>query len=251
MKKYFQAPWNIKDLLVVSLISFTLMISSYYLIKLNPIPLGEDFLEKFRIQLVVLVFLGQWLMMGLPLLILTCKKYQLKWEYFGFRKIKIWELTKTVLSGYFFYLAINMVISMIILYNDIKLPGYQLQENIFNIFGTDMVGIITAGIVVILVAPAIEEIIFRGFLLSTLVNKVGIWAGSILTALIFAGIHMPWQSIIPIFILALILNRIYIKTHSIWATITFHIINNGIAFAFSLLIANGTISLDALVISLS
>lgn len=239
------------DLLIVALTSFALIYSTIYLIQYEYIYVSEDFLRKFRLAAIFLVFTAQWIMMGLPLLILTYKKYGLKWEHFGFKKMKLWAVLKSALAGYFFFLALNSLIAMIIFYADIQLPGYQLQENIFNIFGTDIAGIITAGIVVILVAPIIEEIIFRGFLLSTLVNKIGIWAGSILTASIFASIHMTWQSILPIFILGLIINSIYIKTQSVWPTITFHMINNSVTFTFYLLLSKGTISLDSLVISLS
>lgn len=232
MKKYFQAPWSIKDLLICASVSLLLFIGAFLLsgfLKANP---G-----------IMLNFSIQWLILILPIAILTYKKYELKWQHFGFNKIGIWKAIKSAMGGYFLYLCITLIITTVIIYWGLKIPGYQIQKNILPLFGDDAFAITLAGLIIVLVAPVLEEILFRGFLLATLTNKIGVFLGSIISALIFSFLHFPWQSIIPIFILGLITNSLYLRTRSIWPTIIFHIINNAIAFTFAILIAKNVISL--------
>jgi len=91
-------------------------------------------------------------------------------------------------------------------------------------------GIIIASIVALVIAPLTEELFFRGFMLQTISRKISPVWGVILTTMIFAGIHFEFQSIMPLLILSLVLNILFIKTKSIWPGIIFHILNNTIAF---------------------
>lgn len=236
MKKYFQAPWSLKDLIMVFAIIGALL----------GISLVGMYIAKIESPIEV-IFLLQWMLITAPLIIFTFKKYGFKWKHFGFRRIGAWKTIKLVVNGFLLYLGITFVISLIILYTNIKIPGYQMQEQILPLFGNDTSGIITAGIIIILLAPFLEELFFRGFLLRTLLNKVGIIYGSVLSALIFAAFHVQWQSIIPIFILGLIINSIVIKSRSIWPAIFFHIFNNAAAFTLQILILKEVISLENLV----
>jgi len=58
---------------------------------------------------------------------------------------------------------------------------------------------------------------------------------------------MQWQSIIPIFILGLIINRIVINNKSIMPAICFHIFNNAIAFTIQILIIKDFIKFDEMI----
>lgn len=199
----------------------------------------------------LLIFVMQWLLILAPILFLTIKKHGFKWSHFGFEKISIGKLLKAVAKAYLIYIGISIIIGMIILYSGVKIPGYQLQESIFQYFETDLISMIIAGFVITIVAPFIEEVLFRGFLLRSLVNRIGIIMGSIASALLFSVLHVPWQSVIPIFILGLIMNSIVISTKSIWPSIVFHSLNNSIAFTFAILIEKEVISVETLVISFS
>lgn len=243
MKKYFQAPWTMKDLAIIAgsiIILELVFIGVFYGLKLNI----EN--KEFKSIYFYLFFSLQWIIIFAPLLILTGRKYKLHFSQFGFLKISFFKMLGLILTAYILYWAINIIISLIVIYGDIKIPGYQMQESIFKLFGNDLASIIFSGIIVILIAPLVEEIFFRGFLLRTLANRIGDMPGSIITALIFALLHFPWQSIIPVFILGLILNSLVIKTKSIWPAIGFHIFNNSIAFTVLLLLEKGIISLEKL-----
>ena len=187
----------------------------------------------------------------MPFIIITKKKYKLKWKHFGFKKIGILRTIGLVLSSYLLYIGISILIAVFILYTNIRIPGYQVQEEILPIFGNGIPNLIIVGVMVVGIAPIVEELIFRGFFLRTLSNKIGVFWGSILTATIFAVLHVPWQSFIPIFILGLIINRMVIHSKSLWPAIVFHMLNNSIVFAVAIAIENDLINLEELVILIS
>lgn len=241
MKKYFQAPWSIKELIVIIIFSSTLIFLLTFGLSFLSI---EEYLENQRYKSLILIgiFLMEWILALFPLLIYTAKKHKFKWKHFGFKKIKILPLVGYVLSGFFLYFGIIFIISAFILYNDIQIPGFKLQESPIPIFGIDNLGLIVAGITIIGIAPIIEELLFRGFLLRTLSDKIGIYWGSIISALLFSALHIPWSSFIPIFIIGLIINSIVIRSKSLWPAIAFHIFNNAIAFTVQILILKDVIN---------
>lgn len=246
MKKYFQAPWSTNDIIVIFIISGLLIVGTLVGMDLLDV---KSYVESSQYKNFYLlgIFLLQWILIFVPLLIYTLIKFKLKKKYFGFKKTGILKIIKLVASGYLLYLGITLIISLIILYTGIKIPGYQMQEKVLPVFGDGLYSIITAGVIIVLIAPFLEEMFFRGFLLRSLTNKIGIMYGSLLSAIIFAVFHMQWQSIIPIIILGLIINSIVLRSKSIWPAIYFHMFNNAIAFTFEVLLIKEVISFENIV----
>ncbi|MEK7547354.1 MAG: type II CAAX endopeptidase family protein [Patescibacteria group bacterium] len=242
MKKYFQAPWGFKDLIITGTsIAVLFLIAGYILHLLGTYDKIEA--SKYKFLYTAVLFLVQWIIAILPLIVLTKIKYGFEFGLFGFKKVGIWKVLKLVALAYLIYIGISFIVSTITIFSDVKIPGYQMQESILPFFGSSDVALISAGLVVVFVAPFLEEIFFRGFLLRTFVDKIGIFFGSIVSAGIFAIIHFQWASIIPIFILGLIINMLVIKSKSIVPAIAFHILNNGIVFAIQVLIEKEIISM--------
>lgn len=246
MKKYFQAPFSLKDVIIVLIILSFLLTAAFIGIKFTGI---KETLNKssYKDYYFLIMFLIQWIIMLAPLFIITLKKYKFTLEGFGFLKIKILQILKLVLSGYLLYLGIAFIVNLIIIYTGIKIPGFQIQERLLPIFGENTLGLIIAGILIVLVAPVLEEIFFRGFLLRTLVNKWGIVLGSIISSALFAVLHLQFGSIIPVFILGLIINWMVIRSKSILPSIFFHIFNNAIAFTIELLILKEIIKIEEII----
>lgn len=78
-------------------------------------------------------------------------------------------------------------------------------------------------------APIIEEIIFRGILLSGLLNKYSSKAAIFLSALLFALMHANLKQGINAFLLGLVLGYLYCKTKSVYITMFAHFSNNILA----------------------
>jgi len=246
MKKHFQAPWTIKDILSTSSISISLLIIISLIFDKYAF---NDILERTQSKSMKLVisFSIQWLIILIPVLMVTNKKHKISKKIFGLKFLGFKSSIQSTISAYLMFIGINIIISTFILFTNIKIPGYQIQELILSNFIANNLDIIITGIIVIIIAPFVEELFFRGFILRSLVNKTGTWIGSIITATFFALSHFQWQNIIQLFILGIILNTIVIRKKSIISSFFFHAFVNALAFSFEILIIKEVINIDYLI----
>ncbi len=245
MKKYFQAPWPFKQTILILALTIGLIATA---IGASIFFDTKNILESstYRIFLIFGIFILQWVIVLGPLIIITHKKHGNTFKTYGIKKIGALKTLGYIFGSYLKYIGVILILSLLILYSDLKIPGFQAQENIIPIFGEDTFSIIIGGIIAIGIAPFVEEIFFRGFLLRAVSDKWGTVLGNIITAALFAVFHMQWQSIIPIFILGVIINSITIRSKSIIPAIGFHIFNNAIAFTLSILIMKDIIPIEKL-----
>ncbi|MBI3743031.1 MAG: CPBP family intramembrane metalloprotease [Chloroflexi bacterium] len=96
--------------------------------------------------------------------------------------------------------------------------------------------VIRAGIAfsAIVLAPICEETFFRGFALQGLRNRFGPMWSVILASLLFALAHISYLAYAPIFIVGIILARVFQRTGSIFANMLVHAGYNGIIVAIAL-----------------
>ena len=89
------------------------------------------------------------------------------------------------------------------------------------------------GVITILLAPAAEEVLFRGILYPWVKQagypRLALWG----TALVFAAIHLNLATFVPLAVLAVALTLLYERTGNLLAPITAHALFNG--FNFTLL----------------
>lgn len=90
---------------------------------------------------------------------------------------------------------------------------------------------IATGVLVIVVAPFVEELFFRGFLFAALRNGTGVWGGALISGAIFGAIHLKPEYFVPLAALGVVLALLYQRTGSIWPCIFMHAGNNALAFA--------------------
>jgi len=79
-------------------------------------------------------------------------------------------------------------------------------------------------------APVLEEMIFRGAILESVRAKKGAAAAILISATVFGVIHLIPQQVVNAFFIGLILGYIYVKTGSLVSGIIIHALNNGLAF---------------------
>ncbi len=184
-----------------------------------------SFIINYSLQIFILFF---------PLYIFIIRKYQANFADFGFQKVSIGRLISYVLGTYIFYFILTAAISSYLYSYQVHLPGYQPQESHLPLFGTDLFGYLGATFFIVLVAPVLEEIFFRGFVYRILAKTWSVWFGSIVSAILFALFHFEFQSFIPLLILGFLLNYNYQKTSSLWTSICFHSLNNAIALSMEI-----------------
>jgi membrane protease YdiL (CAAX protease family) len=108
---------------------------------------------------------------------------------------------------------------------------YKIQE-VMTITGP-LSAVFIIGVVV-LIAPFVEELIFRGFFQRVLELRLSDITKSVLySALTFAIIHFnPWW-VVQIYIIGIFMGYVAWRTNSIWISFMLHAINNGIAVWFT------------------
>ena len=95
----------------------------------------------------------------------------------------------------------------------------------------------------LLVAPAAEEIFFRGVVYNAWERERGPRVALFGSAALFAVIHTSLFSLVPIFALGIALAIVYRSTRSLLATIAMHAGFNAISVAIALLVRQGILTL--------
>lgn len=82
----------------------------------------------------------------------------------------------------------------------------------------------------IVLAPILEEILFRGIVQDSLTYKYGPLRGILLGAAVFGIVHIIPQQVINAFLIGLVLGYIYYRTRSLIPVMVIHCVNNAIAY---------------------
>src|SRR5687767_3556792 len=208
----YSVPWTVFDswlgILLLGLIDAMLLIFA---------PRGSssraELAQSAAIILLELAFL-------LPLVAIFVWK-RIDWRYLGFRKFE----PKTMAIGCGLLIASYFIIllhNFILLRLGIDTQGEEIlrfMELLESPGWFFLVGIVFA--------PFVEEIFFRGFLFQGFRQKYGWVSAVLLSSAIFAAAHLDLASLIPTFILGLLLAFLFHRSNSIWPGIILHFLVNG------------------------
>jgi membrane protease YdiL (CAAX protease family) len=156
----------------------------------------------------------------------SLRKYRLPWASFGFRGYEqrgYWTVAAAVILGGLFATS---VLSNISDYVYRRIAGPVPKENVVTIFPHTSAGLVLFVVLAVLVAPVIEETVFRGFVFQGLARSWGPLVGAVSSALIFALWHQQLSVLVPIFGLGVLLAAAFYWTRSIYTNIAFHAIFN-------------------------
>lgn len=106
---------------------------------------------------------------------------------------------------------------------------------------------LAVNILMIGILPALaEETVFRG-VLQRLFGKLvrNMHWGIIISAAIFAGIHLQFYGFLPRFALGLVFGYLFLWTGNLWIPITAHFINNLLSVVTEFLFRKGIIGIDS------
>lgn len=128
---------------------------------------------------------------------------------------------------FFLWAAQNLIGEVNVALDKILPPPAWFWELFNKIFESDY-GIYGAVLKVVIIAPVIEELIFRGIIMHGLMRNYSRFTAVFISALLFALFHLnPWQ-FPATFILGLFLGILMIRTRNIYICIIGHAINNGL-----------------------
>lgn len=147
-----------------------------------------------------------------------------------------WENILYALAGYAVYFAAYIVIIIIASHFSNLINVDQPQKIGFDGAHGRQLWLVFASLVIL--PPIAEEIMFRGFLFTSLRRKFKLSYAVILTSLLFGIAHLQfgsgapllWVAALDTFTLSCVLCMLREKSGSLWPSIYLHAIKNGVAF---------------------
>ncbi len=118
----------------------------------------------------------------------------------------------------------------------IVFPDVKMQEmlrKLFEAIPDTIPNAILLFVAVAVLAPILEELLFRGLLQKSLMNLMPIWAAILISSGIFAAVHMDLYATPGIWVLGAIFGYLYYKTGSLRTNIVLHMVNNAMALLLS------------------
>lgn len=114
-----------------------------------------------------------------------------------------------------------------------ELPNIAAQQ--FGMLMTTPEGYLVIG----LFAPIVEEVVFRGAILRTLLEgSSNHWLMIALSAVLFSAVHLNPAQMPYTFVAGLLLGWMYYRTGSILPGMVYHWVNNSVAFAVAFAVKN-------------
>ncbi len=168
------------------------------------------------------------IVIGVPWLV---KKSRTTPEELGVQRYPNWKDFAWAPAGlvvYFILTAIITTLAMSFLpfidYNQAQETGYSGISQQYEY--------ILAFLMLVIVAPIAEEVLFRGYLFGKLRKYAPIWLSILITSVLFAMVHFAWNVGLDVFALSIVLCVLRVVSGSLWPSIMLHMMKNGIAFYF-------------------
>lgn len=228
---------NWVDLLGLGL--FILLYGALLYSNMNPVS-GDDGKPKkieFSVEILLVGMITQFVPAMIVVVLLVFRKINLV-DFFGF--VPSWSKARLLIV----VAPLGLVFTYICFYT-LDLVGYT--EWLRELFGKDIerqdivreyqendaVDIkILLAVMVILIAPVVEEVVFRGYIYPAIKRfSHGVFA-AVLSALFFSVVHFNLNALLPLFCLAIILVVAYELASTIWAPILIHMMFNATTIAF-------------------
>jgi len=113
--------------------------------------------------------------------------------------------------------------------------GHEVSQDIKQLGANTTLALrLPLALLVISLGPMVEELLFRGVLLSAIARLTGNGTAIVLSAALFACVHLPdlsflWYALPNLFLLGIILGWLRVQSASIWPAVVAHGMNNLLA----------------------
>jgi membrane protease YdiL (CAAX protease family) len=147
---------------------------------------------------------------------------------FGLVKAPLWPTVgkaASVMIGYFIMIAVYSSL--------VHLTADDAPDKLGA--GSGVLGMLIFAVVVAVMAPIAEELLFRGMIFRSLANGMGVWGGAIVSGLIFGAFHIDsfaqsrLLQVVPLAILGILFALLYAWSGTLYSTIALHATNNSLA----------------------
>ena len=166
-------------------------------------------------------------------------------DYLGLRKksalsviflVVLLTLLTLPMNNYFTYLnnKLNLPDSMNWLQTYFEDKELQMERIMIKMLEGGGIIALLVNLIVIAVIPSLgEELLFRGVLQKIFIHWTrSVHIGILITSFIFASFHFQFLSLLPRFVLGIILGYLFIYTANLWIPIIMHFVNNALGVVY-------------------
>ena len=184
-----------------------------------------------RVLLYLNAFATQAFFLILILIIMKIRRW--KWRDFGWKPVQEGYMGQ-VATLYILAWIINIMYVAFIVSRGFTPPETDAYTKLLsnNTLITLILNFILAGIL----APIIEETLFRGVIFGSLQTYMGKWTAAAVSAAVFSGLHLQAYGFFPRFVLGILLAYLYIRYKSIKPAVALHATNNIMALLLVLFV---------------
>jgi membrane protease YdiL (CAAX protease family) len=152
----------------------------------------------------------------------------LSWEQLGLRTNNLGHLLRIGVGTGVLTIVASGLVELLLQGFGVHQTQYQEFEGLLGAPPPQIVGVFLA---VAIVAPACEEIFFRGYVFTALRQTRGLWPGIGASSVLFALAHLNVQAFLPILLIGIIFAIVCWRTGSLVPTMVAHAMNNAVAMA--------------------
>jgi membrane protease YdiL (CAAX protease family) len=177
----------------------------------------------------VLMYLNAYItQLSFVLLIWTVKKVRhWEWADFGWKAVSIRKILSRTLGIYALTWIINISYVFFLYQHGLTPPNTDVYSKLLGqtTWYSLILNLVLAGVL----APLVEETLFRGVIFGSLQAYFGKWTSAVLSAVIFSALHFQAYGFFPRFMLGMALVYLYDKYKSLYPAIALHALNNIVA----------------------
>lgn len=228
-----EVPWNKRDL-VVSMFLGIVVLGLLVLMLGLALRVFQEITGQENPDLFTIVIFVSELGLLVPVWLLGIRKYRVPWACAGFRRFSLRRGLGLGCLFLFGSLLFNYVYAFLL----DRFTGQSVQPEMLSQFGGGLRGLLLALVAGAIIAPLAEESFFRGFIYAGLRRYTGHADAVLISAAIFAVVHILPTSYPPIFVLGVLFAVLYEQTGSIWPAVILHGIINALGFIGTYLVTS-------------
>ena len=143
------------------------------------------------------------------------------------------DLAYGIGGAFFMYLAVSVTAIV-----QSKITGLSGEQKVVSLFAGAHPGVLLNLFIAIavVVAPFVEELVFRGFVFNALLRRMPLVAAAIISGILFGAVHGEPMFIAPLGAGGAVLAWVYYRSGSLWSSILAHGTFNAINLAGVLLL---------------
>lgn len=225
--QWWYVPWTVRDTWYGLGLAALLSIA----VPFGIIVLSFIFTQNLDLPLDLLVAINS-LLLAVPVWWFVRHKYRASWDMLGFcgfggRNLGIGCL---LMIGLYFVMGIYGMVLGTFIDEPIQPDILPMAEEMSLPWLLPLMSVIAA--------PVLEEVFFRGFVFAGFRGRYGWWKAALLSAAIFAAIHIQPLAFVPLFLAGFLFAFLYHYSKSIWLPITMHFLMNFMALMGEYLVSS-------------